>query len=84
MMFAIQSFFVVRAWICTSYANRLFPNQSSQLAAFCQAVDIDSLTVAPCALGKSSTFSRCRLTCQFWSKGTSNILTIKPFSHPRF
>ncbi|KAK0214147.1 hypothetical protein IW262DRAFT_301733 [Armillaria fumosa] len=32
MMFAIQGFFVVRSWTCTSYADRPIPNQSSQLA----------------------------------------------------
>ncbi|PBK67856.1 hypothetical protein ARMSODRAFT_958880 [Armillaria solidipes] len=47
--------------------NRLFPNQSSQLARSVKQWKLIALmTVALCALG------------------TSSILTIKPFSHPRF
>ncbi|KAK0222906.1 hypothetical protein EDD85DRAFT_982435 [Armillaria nabsnona] len=54
MMFAIQGFFVVRAWICTSYANRLFPNQPSQLAySVKQWIFMALMTVALCALGTS-------------------------------
>ncbi|SJK99456.1 uncharacterized protein ARMOST_02757 [Armillaria ostoyae] len=54
MMFAIQGFFVVRAWICTSYANRHFPSQSSQLAhSVKQWISIALMTVALCALGTS-------------------------------
>ncbi|PBK67869.1 hypothetical protein ARMSODRAFT_1005257 [Armillaria solidipes] len=54
MMFAIQGFFVVRAWICTSYANRHFPSQSSQLAhSVKQWIFIALMTVALCALGTS-------------------------------
>lgn len=54
MMFAIQGFFVVRSWICTSYADRPIPNQSSQPAhSVKQWTLIALITVALCALGTS-------------------------------
>ncbi|KAK0472032.1 hypothetical protein IW261DRAFT_1509757 [Armillaria novae-zelandiae] len=54
MMFAIQGFFVVRAWICTGYADGPFPNQPSQLAhSVKQSILITLMTVALCALGTS-------------------------------
>ncbi|KAK0193302.1 hypothetical protein F5146DRAFT_1133974 [Armillaria mellea] len=54
MVFAIQGFFVIRAWICTSYADRLSADQSSQLAhSVKQCILITLITVALCALGTS-------------------------------
>lgn len=54
IVFAIQGFFVIRAWICTSYADRLSADQSSQLAhSVKQWILITLITVALCALATS-------------------------------